>query len=274
MPKANRILDEAISLSENIQKKRPSLTLVERPADLEDIFAANSYDLKRASLPRGMEGILIHGQGIDETYLAIRLTSSIKIFFSLIGSFITFLSVCIASLYLTVSFFSESAIIGATLLFGGFIGATFSAAIVKKKTYPRRETFLYKENYQPEKQILKVSSLAKLSPLKKVYILNDTFGETVIKMEKSFFQMNWTIFDQNNNLLFKARESSILRFLLRKTLIFKRFVPVEYLFEKDGEIVFGSFNRESKRYNLDYDREAIGPWLALGVTLLLDTAEK
>ncbi len=243
-------------------------------SDLNRTFLSSKYQIVQPYFQVFKEGYTIVSEDNSETYAAERPRSWFKRFISKFvawtAGITTFVFLFVFSLKLAPG--EPAAIIAALLL-----GITVAIMTIKF-TAPKRNATV---------SGLEKNELFSIKPSSGHFFFNHEYniqsknGHVMAIFKKrfldNFFRIHWHCYNPNGQYLFSASEDSIIMSIIRRYFIFGKYIPIHFIFHKQGGKKFGNFTRRfslKDKYKIDYDTNAIDGWLVVATAILLDTGEE
>jgi hypothetical protein len=247
-------------------------------SDLNKIFLSANYQIMQPFIQVFEEGYSIASSDQSEIYSASRPRSWFKRFLSRMASYGTALLVFILSVVAFSGLVSKD---DTTIL---LVAAIFSLAVaigaailMVKLTSPKRKAIL---SDRDSREILSIKPSSGIFFFNYEYNIESKNGQILATFKKRFldniFRIHWHCYNPQGQYLFSASEDSIFMSLIRRFFIFGKYLPVHFVFHKQGGKKFGSFTRRYSlrdKYKLDYKTDAIDGWLVVATAILLDTGE-
>jgi uncharacterized protein YxjI len=161
-----------------------------------------------------------------------------------------------------------------------FVGYVAAMSLLKK-----RHVTIYREERRKVETLMSVLQESKIQIITAGYAVVDAGGNQLARLEKNYlyniFRKRWYCFANSGELLFTAKEDSIILSLLRRFLgSFFGLLRTNFIIYAPDETVLGEFNRKYTildRYVLDMSPDSlrsVDRRVALALGVLLDTGEK
>jgi uncharacterized protein YxjI len=177
----------------------------------------------------------------------------------------------------------EDSPLSASIVLFGFLGMFPVLILVGAAVSPKRHVTFYRDDSMKEK-LLEVLQDSKFQIVFATYTVRDPAGRTLATFRKNFlfdvFRKKWDCNSPSGQLLFRAREDSVILSLLRRLLgPFFGLLRTNFVFER-GDNIIGEFNRKFTildHYVLDMSRDsrrAVDRRVALALGVMLDTGER
>ena len=169
-------------------------------------------------------------------------------------------------------------------LFGIFAGI-IGAVVVGIALSPKRHVSFYRDASESDR-LLDVLQDKKWQPITSTYTVRDFKGAPIARLAKNWlynmFRKRWYVYDPNGQLLYTAKEDSIILSLLRRFLgpLFGLLRTNFLILRGDTEDIVGEFKRKFTildRYVLDMSADPqrlVDRRIALALGLMLDTGER
>ena len=169
-------------------------------------------------------------------------------------------------------------------LFGIFAGI-IGAVVVGIALSPKRHVSFYRDASESDR-LLDVLQDKKWQPITSTYTVRDFKGAPIARLAKNWlynmFRKRWYVYDPKGQLLYTAKEDSIILSLLRRFLgpLFGLLRTNFLILRGDTEDIVGEFKRKFTildRYVLDMSADPqrlVDRRIALALGLMLDTGER
>jgi uncharacterized protein YxjI len=273
-----------------VRKKAPLSVKPGGKGTLAEIFQASSYKIQQPYIQITKEGYNIQSSDGSELYYAER---SRRLFRSILANMATYL-VTIVVFMGTVTLLAKTLPKSGSpkdldsvqqILFliklGSCLGLSFLAGVgVKKLIAPLRVTNVYMGKEKDGEPLFQAMPSSVFFLFTKTFSLLDENENEVVKIVRPFFpslyRTQWKVFNENDEFIFKAQEDNIILGFLRRYLKLGNWIPLHFQFNKGNGNEFASFKRRISlrdKYELEFDKKAVEPWLMIAVCILLDTGE-
>ena len=174
---------------------------------------------------------------------------------------------------------------GETVALFGIFAGIIGAVVVGIALSPKRHVSFYRDASESDR-LLDVLQDKKWQPITSTYTVRDFKGAPIARLAKNWlynmFRKRWYVYDPNGQLLYTAKEDSIILSLLRRFLgpLFGLLRTNFLILRGDTEDIVGEFKRKFTildRYVLDMSADPqrlVDRRIALALGLMLDTGER
>lgn len=267
---------------------KPSVTMNEKISfdhDLQERFKSDKYQIDQPYFQFTAEGYTISAGDGSEKFSALRPRHLFHAFIAGLLGLFAFMFVLIGSFYYLgaqLAGMDENASTGTFMALAalvlGFGGGYLAFHIVGTVCGPLRHTTVKDSTGA---KVMTIEPVSRFHIFNSEFSIHDAQGKLVATFKKNFwasiFQKRWHAHDFRGKYMFTAIEDNLLMSVLRRYLNLARFIPMHFMFTKNGGKPFGEFRRGYSlrdKYKLNYNPAAADGWLMVASSILLDTGEK
>ena len=252
---------------------------------LQEQFRSDKYQIDQPYFQFTAEGYAISAVDGSEKFTALRPRHIVHGFFANILGFVAFIGVLIGTFVYLGSQMSgvdeessKASIMAIVALVVGFGGGFLSYYMVSTFCGPIRQATV---KDAAGAKVMTIEPRSRFQVFHCEFLIRDADGKLLATFKKSFwasiFQTRWHAHDSRGKYMFTAIEDNLFLSVLRRYLNLARFIPMHFMFTKNGGKPFGEFRRGYSlrdKYKLNYNPAAADGWLMVASSILLDTGEK
>jgi uncharacterized protein YxjI len=253
--------------------------------ELQERFKSEQYQIDQPYFQLTAEGYTISSVNGSEKFTALRPRHIFRSLFARMLGFFGFVCVLIGAFVIVGSQMdgidkesARASILGLAAILGGFGGGFFAYHIISVFCAPIRRATVKDSTGA---KIMTIEPVSRFHIFNSEFSIRDGQGKLLATFKKNFwasiFQKRWHAHDFRGKYMFTAIEDDLFLSLLRRYLNLARFIPMHFMFTKNGGKPFGEFRRGYSlrdKYKLRYNPAAADGWLMVASSILLDTGEK
>jgi hypothetical protein len=253
--------------------------------ELRERFKSERYQIDQPYFQFTAEGYTISAVGGSEKFSALRPRHIFHSLFARILGVIAFMCVLVGTFVFVGLQLGDidknsttASMMGLMAVIVGLGGGVLVSHIVSTICGPLRHATVKDSTGA---KVMTIEPVSRFHIFNSEFYIRDAQGKLLATFKKNFwasiFQKRWHAHDFRGKYMFTAIEDNLFLSVLRRYLNLARFIPMHFMFTKNGGKPFGEFRRGYSlrdKYKLNYNPAAADGWLMVASSIMLDTGEK